>query len=109
MSNLVQWIEDEANGEAIEGVVIGSMGWGNYNKEKIPRYDSIPKGVVLPWEEAKKWINYEFSSGYGAPQCNAIYAWTQSCVIFIVQYDGSTSPYSVPRHPTACMPGMPGG
>ena len=109
MDNLVAWVEMEADGEKIEAVVIGEMGWGDYGFEEIPGYKEQPKSVVISWDEAKKWLSYEFSDGYGAPKCNAIYAWTKSWVIAISQYDGSTSPFRVPRNPVTCNPMMPGG
>ena len=109
MSNLVKWIEDYAEGEQIEGVVIGSMGWGDFGSEQVPSYDSIPRGKLLTWDQAKQWLDYDFSSGYGAPGCNAVYVWTETQVLFVVQYDGSTSMESVPRNPIATMPYMPGG
>jgi hypothetical protein len=109
MSNLVKWIEEEASGEEIEAVVIGEMGWEDYGAEDVPNYEKQPKGKVIDWEEAKKWIDYEFDSGYGAPGCNAIYVWTTNKVMCIVQYDGSTRIHSIPRNPTDVMPDMPGG
>lgn len=98
-----------SNNESVEGVVIGEMGWGDYNSEEVPNYKDQPKGKVLSWEEAKKYLDYKFSAGYGAPECNAIYAWTPNWVIAISQYDGSTSPFKIPRHPVNIMPKMPGG
>ncbi len=106
MSNLIEWIKDEAHDEPIKAVVIGKMGWGN---ESVPNSEKQPLGVILTWKEAKKWLNYEFSSDYGAPECNAIYAWTKTRVIFVSQYDGATRINSIPRNPTPTMPYMPGG
>jgi len=109
MSNLVEWIEEEAHGEEILAIVIGEMGWGSYGSDSVPEYDQIPFGKVLSWDHAKKWLTYEFDSGYGAPGCNAIYAWTENRIIAIGQYDGATWPYSLPRNPMDIMPGMEGG
>ena len=109
MANLKQWILDVADKEEIEGIVIGEMGWGDYNKENVPNYNEIPKGQLLTWKEAKHWLDYEFDSGFGAPGCNAIYAWTATKVIAICQYDGATNPYSIPRHPINVIPEMEGG
>ena len=109
MANLKKWLLDEADGEAIIGVVIGPMGWGDYGSESVPQYDSQRRGEVLTWDEALPFIDYEFSNGFGAPECNAVYAWTESWVIAICQYDGSTSPFKIPRNPSACTPDMPGG
>jgi hypothetical protein len=109
MANLKNWLLDTANGEKIEAVVIGEMGWGSYLSEDVPDYDEIPKGLVLSWEEAEQYLDYEFDDDYGAPGCNAIYAWTATKVIAIGQYDGSTWPYAIPRDPTSVMPEMQGG
>ena len=77
--------------------------------DKVPAYKDIPKGIVLTWAAAKCWLDYEFDPGYGAPECNSIYVWTNFNVYFIVQYDGSTSMHSIPRQPTNIIPEMPGG
>jgi len=108
-ANLKQWILDEADGEEIIGIVIGEMGWGDCGSDGIPNYDQIPKGKLLAWEEAAPWLDYEFYNGYGAPGCQAIWAWTENWVIAIGQYDGSTWPYKIPRHPIDVMPDMEGG
>lgn len=103
------WIEEMADGEPVEAIVLGKMGWGDYKSERVPNYAEQPRGVVLTWSDALPWISYEFSDGYGAPDCNAVVAWTPSWVISVSTYDGSTSPFRIPRNPTAHAPGMPGG
>jgi len=104
-----QDILDAAKGEKIVGVVIGEMGWGDYYKEIVPMYDQQPKGKLLSWEEAAPLLDYEYDTGYGAPECNAIYVWTESRVLFVTQYDGATCIDYVPRNPVDIMPVMPGG
>ena len=110
MATLCGWITDAAGDEPIEGVVIGAMGWGgDYGSEGIPDYDLIPKDALLSWDEAQKYLRYEFSDGFGAPGCNAITVWTATKVMAISQYDGSTSLFWLPRHPINHTPEMPGG
>jgi hypothetical protein len=109
MANLKQWLVEMANGEEIVAVVIGEMGWGEYGSEGVSGYAYHPRGVVLTWGEAAPLLDYEFDDGYGAPNCEAVYAWTVSRAIFVSQYDGSTSPQWMPRNPVACKPEMPGG
>lgn len=106
---LKDWLMEAANGEAIEAVVLGEMGWGDYGSAAVPNYALQPKGQVLTWEQALPWISYEFNDGYGSPGCNAVNAWTKSRVIWVTQYDGSTSTSWAYRNPTALMPEMPGG
>lgn len=109
-ANLKSWILEASADEPIEAVVIGQMGWGDdYNSEDVPRYGEQPKGIVLSWDEAELWVDYDFDDGHGAPGCNAIWAWTASRVIFISQYDGSTRVEWVPRSPVVGEPEMPGG
>lgn len=107
---LENWILSVANGEEIEAIVIGEMGWGrDYTSEKVPGYNNHPRDKVLKWSEAVEYLKYEFDCGFGAPGCEAIYAWTKSWVIFISQYDGATGVCSIPRNPCDCKPEMPGG
>lgn len=109
-TNLLKSIIKAANGEPIEAVVIGNTGWDDdYKSEDIPNYDKQPKYQILSLDEATPWLNYEYDNGFGAPGCNAIYAWTPTKVIFISQYDGSTDVEIIPRHPNQCKPMMPGG
>ena len=107
---LKKWILSVAENEEIEGIVLGEMDWDDdYESEEIQSYKKYPKNKLLSWEEALPFISYEFCSGYGAPGCQAITAWTKSKVIFVSQYDGSTRIEFVPRNPCDCEPEMPGG
>lgn len=99
-------IEELAHGEPIEAIVIGDMGWGDYNSDGKP---SWPRGELLSWSDARPMLDYKYDRGFGAPDCQAVYAWTSTRVLFVSTYDGSTSVTSVPRNPIACMPDMPGG
>jgi len=47
-------------------------------------------------------VNDRYDAGYGGEDCHPIYAWTDSRVIFVSCYDGSTQVESIPRNP---MPG----
>ena len=110
MSRFKNDIIEAAEGEAIEAVVIGEMGWGgDYGSEKITDYEKQPRGVVLSWADAAPILDYEYNTGYGSPECNAVYVWTTERVLFVTQYDGSTCISSVPRHPVNVVPEMPGG
>lgn len=109
MANLLTWIAAAAEGEAIESVVIGEMGWGDYGNAGVPQYAEQRREELLTWDQAKPMLDYDFDDSYGAPGCNAIYVWTTNRVLFISQYDGSTNIEWVPRNPLACKPSMPGG
>ena len=102
-------IRRAAWGERIEGIVIGNMGWrDDYNAEGKPPYKHLI-GKLITWEEAKPILDYYYDTGYGAPDCQAIYAWTPTKVILVIQHDGATSVVSVPRNPKAVIPEMFGG
>jgi len=94
-----------ANGQKIEAVLIGKRQW--YEDQ-----DTIPDDKVnrlLSWSEAKSLLNYPYSSGFGLPDCNPVYLWTTTDIIFVAQYDGSTTIHSISRNPCAGVPEMPGG
>ncbi len=111
MSNLKEWILRAANGEPIEAIVIGSMGKRKQTPKNVPwmKQDRSKWNKVLKWEEAAPLIDYDFNSSYGVPGCQAVTAWTKSRVIFVSQYNGSTSIEYAPRHPEDHEPAMPGG
>jgi hypothetical protein len=64
---------------------------------------------VLTWEQARPMLDYSYDTGYGGADCHAVWVWTPTRVLFVVQYDGSTGLESVPRAPVAGLPDMPGG
>ena len=111
MANLREWVLNATKDEQIIGVVIGQMGWGNYGLENLPEIcqDESNQGKLMDWTTAERLLDYEFSDGYGSPGCQAITVWTDSKVMFVVQYDGSTSLNWVPRNPIPHIPYMPGG
>lgn len=111
-------IEYAAEGEAIIGIVIGRFGWASRDESDSEAYgfsrikaEPIPeekKGVVLTWEEARPLLAYNYDAGFGASECHAIYAWTESRVLFVVEYDGATWVSWAPRNPMDVMPGAKG-
>jgi hypothetical protein len=108
MSNFKNDILEEAGNEPVEAIVIGEMGWCGYNSEGKPTWSKV-LGKIITWKEAEPYLDYEYDPGYGAPDCQAITAWTKTRVLFVSQYDGSTSIESVYRNPTEHNPNMPGG
>lgn len=121
MSNLKDWILSAAKDESIIAVVIGQELPDNcpkchkyfYSYDNICRDCSYTINICIPiltWEEAMPKLDKEFDSGFGSVGCPAIYAYTPNWVIFVSQYDGSTSIKRIPRNPTANInPIMPGG
>jgi hypothetical protein len=106
MNTYWQDILEEAGDEPIEAVVIGEMPWGDYRAEGKP---VCVKGKILTAEEATPMLDYEYDSGYGAPDCHAINVYTPTRVIYCAQYDGATWLESIMRNPTeGIMPEMPG-
>lgn len=102
-------IEAQAGGEPILAVVIGEMGWPNYGDDERHAPGLARKGELLTWDEAKPLLTYGYSTGYGAPDCQAVMAWTESRVITTCQYDGSTWVTWTHRNPVAHIPSMEGG
>ena len=102
-------IEYLAEGETVEAIVFGEYGWGGFMEDDV----HIPKekqGIVMTLDKAEPMMRgWTYDGGYGSPQCYATYVWTNKRVIWVTQYDGSTTLDSAPRHPIACIPDMPGG
>jgi hypothetical protein len=104
---LLKFIQDD---EVVEGIVFGEWGWGGYREPDNPPVPKDKMGVLLTLEQAKPMMmDWCFDGGYGAPDCYATYIWTNKHVIWVTQYDGSTTLDFAPRHPTNVMPSMPGG
>ena len=108
-------------GESIEAIVFGAWGWGRVPKQNEswqPAYDEpepppVPfdrRGKLLTADEAKPlMVGWSFFGGFGSPRCYAVHVWTNQRVLWVTQYDGSTDLNSMPRHPAAVIPDMPGG
>lgn len=113
-NNFLEDILRVAGNEKIVAVVIGDFGWytefdaENLDDQRIWSACSV-KGKVIPWEEAAKYLDYDYYTGFGAPDCHELTAWTETMVIFVRQYDGSTKICSLPRNPVDHKPFMPGG
>lgn len=96
-------------GEVPESIVFGEWGWGGWKEEKV----FVPKefvGKVIRFADAKPFMQgWTFYSGYGSPECYAVRIWTNKRVIWVTQYDGSTTLDSAYINPTDHIPDMPGG
>ena len=110
---LAEYLE---KGETIEAIVFGEWGWGHgignlgYGEPDPPSVPWELRGKVLTSEEARPLMqSWNFHGGYGAPDCYAANIWTNRRVIWVTQYDGSTSLDSAARNPSATLPNMPGG
>ncbi len=97
MPNFKSQILAVAGDEPIEAIVIGRLRWQD-GKEFPEQY------TVMQWEDAASILDYDFDDGYGGAECHPITAWTATRVIFVREYDGSTSTDSIPRHPIDHQP-----
>jgi hypothetical protein len=99
-------------GEIVEAIVFGAYGWDS--AQRLPNIENpVPLdkiGVVMSLKEAKPFMmSWAFNGGYGLPDCYAVRIWTNMRVLWVTQYDGSTSLDSCYRNPVNCIPDMPGG
>lgn len=99
MANLAKDFEEMAIGPIL-GAVIGDDGRRPYGQ----RGDSPLHGKLVAWEDARPVLDYEYDNGYGGADCHAVYAWTETQVLFVHEYDGATAVQQVPRNPIACAP-----
>lgn len=89
----------EAEGPII-GIKVPLMGSSfSYSEDTrdgpLKQYD----GQVISWEIAAPLLDYSYCAGYGSMDCHNIIAWTETQVIYIHEYDGSTCVCSLPRNP----------
>jgi hypothetical protein len=105
-------IESAAGGEVIEAVVIGPFGWladgwpDDEPDEEALGWDDkrtpVPpgmKGTPLDWNHARPYLDYSYDAGFGGMDCHDVTAWTASWVLYVHEYDGSTSVERIPRNP----------
>lgn len=105
MSNFKADIEEELNGEPVEGIVVGRIyGWYDGSEEEEKGFPSTLRDTLQSWDVVAPLLDYEYDSGYGGQECHSIWLWTPTRVLFVHEYDGSTYVASVPRHPTAGQP-----
>lgn len=97
-------ILEVARGEPIIGICIKPY-------QRHARWDSSSGDdqPVRQWEDVAPWLGYTYDHGYGGVSCHSFIAWTESRVIFVSQYDGSSWVDSMPRNPTPTQVYMPGG
>lgn len=113
MTTFAEQLEAHAAPEAIDTVVIGPFGWSDefddpdaYAEDRIKRPLAPKRGVVLTWSQARPMLDYTYDAGFGAPECDAVWAWTKSRVLFVSEYDGATGIHAVPRNPVDGKPAM---
>lgn len=61
-------------------------------------------GKLLPWSEARPYLDYQYDNGFGSAECHPVYAWTEMRVLFVHEYDGATGVDWLPRQPSAGVP-----
>ena len=104
--NFLKDIQDTLENQTVEAVqfltLLNDRGWFD-DPEPEPRNKGIILGKLYAWEEAKPLLDYEYNAGYGGMDCHGIYIWTPQSVLIIHEYDGSTWPELIPRHPVPDM------
>lgn len=57
------------------------------------------EGVLMTWDEARPYLDYEYDNGYGGQDCHSVHIWTPARIIYVQEYDGATWLNSIPRNP----------
>lgn len=94
MANFKQDILDALKGEEVEAIVIYNHPEHRFDDDKNPLNNK-----VLKWGDVEKELDYKYHSGYGGQECHDIFIWTETRIITVHEYDGSTCLISVPRNP----------
>ena len=74
----------------------------NYSGRPDSRWEATKHltNKLCTWEELSPFLDYEYDRGYGSMDCHNIVAWTATKVIYIHEYDGSTTVVYLDRNPT---------
>jgi hypothetical protein len=104
MGNIAKWFEKMAGNEPILCAVLGRHDNPRWGDECTPH----AVGKVLPWAEARALLDYEYDSGFGSANCHPVFAWTETKLLTITEYDGATGPAWFPRNPMDVTPGFDG-
>ncbi len=99
MANLATDFEAAAGAETILAAVLSAPYDFRYS-DTPPAY----VGTVLSWVDARPILDYDYNSGFGGADCHAAYAWTETRVLFVHEYDGATGIQWVPRNPAYGAP-----
>ena len=91
----------EKTGETIEAIVVGPDDEHDWDQT---RSNQDRENRVLSVEEGLALLDKDYNNGYGGADCRPFYAWTQSRVYLVHEYDGATGLGWVPRHPVDCNP-----
>jgi hypothetical protein len=98
-SNFAEDIEAAVGEEEIEAIVISPPSYfGGYGDKDRP--SPVRYGVALTWVEARPMLDYKYDDGFGLQDCDDVYVYTATRVLYVHEYDGSTRIAGLPRHPT---------
>lgn len=103
LKDIQRTIRQDCDCEPIESVVIADR-MDYYNDEDSR---AVPKefiGKPFCFGDVRDYFDYEYDTGFGGADCNAIYLYTKSFIVFVSEYDGATSVSSIPRNPIECDP-----
>lgn len=103
MANIRKWLEESEKfyGEPIVAIVVGVHDGRRYGADDKPQAD---ENVVLSREAGLAKLDQDYDNSYGGADCFPMYAWTESRIFFVSEYDGATGLSYVPRHPISTEP-----
>ena len=111
MKGYKQLLEELEKDEKVEAIIFGKWGWDGYDEPEPHPLNHKLIGKVLTLEKAKPILEkVDLYCGYGAPKTYAMRVFTNKRILWITQYDGSTSIDSTIINPfEGYVPDMPGG
>lgn len=89
-------LEAAADEEIIAIAVSPKRGYSYHDDKPDHNLGAEP----VEWDKAFEVLNYDYSDGFGGQDCHDIWAWTETRVLFVHEYDGSTRIASAPRNPS---------
>lgn len=85
--------------EQIQYIVVGQHHNARWSSKPLP-----DENIVLSREEGLAKLDVDYYNGYGGADCFPFYAWSNSRVYFVSEYDGATHVNWLPLFAMNCEP-----
>lgn len=94
---------EQETGETFTHFVIGEHYRDTYeDSDRRPAY--ARNDEVLTREQALPVLDEDYCAGHGGADCFPFYAWSESWIVAVSEYDGATCLSRWPRHPISITP-----
>ena len=102
LGDIQETMREQCDSEPIESVVVAKF--DSYYEENFKSIPDKFTGKPVCFGDVRHYFDYEYDDGFGGAESHAIYLYTKNFIVFVSEYDGSTSVSCIPRNPIECTP-----